>query len=74
MKQIIDGAFQILAVVFNKIPGHEKLAGYRSVAGLVGLAVVSLLQAKGLGDPEILAYLNVTLLGYTGLSLNAKGR
>lgn len=75
MKQFIEGLFSLLAVMFNKVPFLKKLEGYRSVIGFVGLAIVSILSHKGvLVDPTVIALLNGGFMGWTALSLNAKGR
>ena len=74
MKDLINGAFNVLAVLFDKVPVLNKLKGYRSAVGFVGLAVVSVLQLKTIGSPEVLAALQVGFTGFTALALNAKGR
>lgn len=74
MKQFIDGIFNILAILFDKIPVLNKLKGFRSVAGLLGLAVVAVLKAKGIGSPELMSGLEIGFIGLTTLALNAKGR
>ena len=66
--------FDVLAVVWDKIPGINKLKGARTILGLIGLAVVAGLQAYGIGNASILTDVQVGLLAFVGLSLNAKGR
>lgn len=71
MKELIGVVFNGLNTVFDKfVP--EKLKGYRSVLGLVGLAAVYVLKAQGIGSVEVLDAVNTGLLVWTGLSLNAK--
>jgi len=72
MKDVIGTIFSFLSVAFDKIPMLSKFKGYRSVLGLVGLAVVMVLQQLGVGSEELLGYLNIGFLAFTGLSLNAK--
>lgn len=74
MKDLISKVFEGLAFVFDKIPGLNKLKGGRSILGFIGLAVVAGLKAYGVGDPQILGYVNDGLLVFIGLSLNAKRR
>lgn len=74
MKNIIEGLFTFLDTAFEKIPFLNKLKGYRSVFGLVGMAVVAILQQQGIGNPDTLAAINMGFLAFTGLALNAKGR
>jgi len=71
---MIGKIFEVLAVLFDKIPGLNKIKGARSILGFVGLAVVAGLQAYNVGDPDILLKVHMGLLGFTGLALNAKGR
>lgn len=72
MKDVIAGVFSLLKVGFEKIPFLDKIAGYRSVLGLVGLAVVFILEKVGVGSVEVLDALELGFLGFTGLALNAK--
>ena len=74
MKVLINRLFEGLALVFDKIPGLNKLKGGRTILGLVGLAVLAGLKAYGVGDQAIEGYIWDALLVFTGLSLNAKGR
>lgn len=74
MKQIIDNAFAVLAVMFDKIPLLNKFKGYRTAIGFVGLAIVTVLHIKGIGSPELLTSLDVGFTAITALALNAKGR
>lgn len=75
MKQIIEGTFSILSVLFNKLPFSKALSGYRFVLGCLGLAAVFVLSKKGiLTDPAVVSTLEGVLLSYAGLALNAKGR
>lgn len=74
MKNIIEGIFGFVDVLFEKIPLLNKLKGYRSVLGLAGMAVIAVLQNQGIGDQDTLAAINVGFLAFTGLALNAKGR
>jgi hypothetical protein len=74
MGKFISTIFDFLAVAFDKIPLLNKLKGYRSVLGLIGLAVVEILSAKGVIGGELKDGLVVGLSSYAALSLNAKGR
>ncbi len=74
MSGIVKGVFDVVAVLFDKIPLLDKLKGYRSALGLVGLAVISILQMKGIGSPDTLSALELGFLAFTGLALNAKVR
>lgn len=74
MKSLIESGFEVLAVLFDKIPFLSKLKGYRSVLGFVGLAVVNVLSLKGVVDQTTANILNGGFIAYTGLALNAKGR
>jgi hypothetical protein len=74
MKQLIDGAFEVLATLFNKIPILNKLQGYRAVLGYLGLAVTTLLSANGLISVEAAGALAVGFNTFKDLALNAKGR
>jgi len=71
---MISKLFDVLSLVFDKIPGLNKLKGARSIVGFVGLAIVAGLQAYGIGDPAILKDVHLGLLVFIGLALNAKGR
>lgn len=68
----MNNIFQVLAVAFDKIPFLSKFKGYRTVLGLLGLAVLGVLRLKGIGDPTVMESLNISLLGFTGLALNSK--
>lgn len=72
MKELIAGLFQLLAVLFDKIPLLNKLKGYRTVLGLVGLAVVTALQISGVGSADVLQALQLGFTGLSALALNAK--
>ena len=74
MNSIVNGIFDFIGGLFDKVPVLNKLKGYRTVLGLIGLAVVSVLQAKHIGDPALLSNIQLGLLTWTGLSLNSKGR
>lgn len=71
---MVEKIFDVLAVVWDKIPGINKLKGARSIIGLLGLAIVAALQAYGVGSATVLSEVQVGLLAFVGLSLNAKGR
>lgn len=71
---MISKIFEVLGVVFDKIPVLNKIKGARSILGLVGLAVVAGLKAYGVGDPSMLTQIEAGLLVFVGLGLNAKGR
>lgn len=73
MSSIITTIFDFLTVLFDKFT-PEKLKGYRSIVGLVGLAIVMALQHNAIGSKELMDALNIGFLAWTGLSLNAKGR
>lgn len=72
MQSIIAKIFDALALVFDKIPGLNKIKGARSMVGLLGLAVVAGLQAYNVGSPEILKAVWDGLLVFTGLALLVK--
>lgn len=72
MKQLIDGGFKLLAILFDKIPVLNKFKGYRTVAGFVGLAVLAALKLNGIGNPDILSSLEIGFVALTALALNAK--
>ena len=72
MGSVIETIFGGLSMMFDKVPFMSKIKGYRSVIGLVGLAVVAVLKNLGVGDVEILGYVNLGFMGFTGLALNAK--
>ena len=74
MTKLVEGAFEILAVLFDKVPVLNKLKGYRSILGFIGMGTVIVLKAKGIGNPTTLDALNIGFMAYTGLALNAKGR
>lgn len=74
MTAIINGIFNFLHVAFDKVPFLTNLKGYRSVVGFVGMGVIVALRLNGIGDPSLLDTINLGLMGFTGLSLNAKGR
>lgn len=74
MKQFIEGAFSILAMLFEKIPILNKLSGYRSVLGFAGLAVTVVLKQQGIGDQALIQALEYGFMGLTALALNSKGR
>lgn len=74
MKNVIQGVFAFIDTLFQKVPFMKKLEGYRSIIGLVGMAVVMGLQKAGVGTPEMLENVNAGLLIWTGLALNSKGR
>jgi hypothetical protein len=74
MEKIIKSIFDFLAFAFDKIPGHEKLKGFRSAFGLLGLCICAVLRAKGIGDDAVMLILEGIFAGYSGLALNAKGR
>ncbi len=74
MTNVINSIFQILAVLFDKIPVLNKFKGLRTLLGLVGLLATYILDTyTGSSDAVVLPlYLGFTAL--TGLALNAKGR
>lgn len=74
MNKVLSTIFDFLAVGFDKIPVLNKLKGYRSVLGFVGLALVEVLSAKGIVSGELKDGLVLGFAAYTGLSLNSKGR
>jgi hypothetical protein len=74
MKSAIEGVFKGLALAFDKIPFLDKFKGYRTVLGLVGLALVLILKLQGVGSPELLQVLEMGFGGFAMLALNAKGR
>ncbi len=75
MKQFIEGIFELAAVLFDRVPFLSRLKGYRTVIGLVGLALVKFLAIKGiLADPTTIAMIEAGLMGWTMLAVNAKGR
>ncbi|MDX1902103.1 MAG: hypothetical protein SFW66_08925 [Gammaproteobacteria bacterium] len=74
MKQFIEGVFTLLAVLFDKVPLLNKLSGYRTVLGFLGLAVVSVLKMKGIGSDELLTSLQIGFTALSALALNSKGR
>lgn len=74
MGKFVLTIFDFFAVAFDKIPLLNKLKGYRSVLGFIGLAVVEILSAKGVIGGELKDGLVGGFIGYTALSLNAKGR
>lgn len=74
MGSLIAKIFDFIAVYFDKIPLLNKVKGLRTVLGLVGLAVVTVLQNYNIGEPELLSNLYAGFIVWTGLSLNAKGR
>lgn len=71
---MIGKIFEVLAVVFDKIPFLNKLKGGRSIIGLVGMAVVAGLKAYGVGSPDILDQVWDGLMVFTGLALLAHER
>lgn len=72
MSSLISTIFGVAADLFNRVPVLNKLKGYRSVLGFVGLGVVAFLQTQGIGSPELLSTLQAGFLTFTGLALNAK--
>ena len=74
MKQLIETAFEVLAVGFNKIPFMKKLEGWRSIMGLAGLLIVSILKKQGLIPDDVSLDLILGFSVWTGLALNSKGR
>ena len=74
MNQVINTLFDYLAIGFEKIPFLNKFKDWRTVIGLAGLIIVGSLQASHVGNPETLSTIQLGLLGFTGLALNAKGR
>ena len=74
MSNLIGTIFDVAATLFDKIPFLSALRGYRSVLGFIGLAVVTVLQAKGIGTPDLISNLHLGFMAFTGLALNAKGR
>lgn len=74
MQTIISKIFDMLALGFDKIPLVKELKGGRSIIGFAGLAVVAGLQAYGIGNLEILGYVQDGLYVFIGLALNSKGR
>ena len=74
MKDLIKGVFDFAAMAFDKMPMLKKFSGYRSLVGFVGLAVVAFLKTKGMLDADVLKALEYGFIGFTALSLNAKGR
>ena len=73
-KSIIQGVFDFLAVMFDKIPVLSKLKGYRSAMGLVGLGIIAILKAKGVGDAGVLDTIELGLIAFSALALNSNGR
>lgn len=69
---MIQNTFSFLAIAFNKIPFLSKLEGYRSVVGFIGMGIIQVLKLLGKGDPATLDQINIGLIGFTGLALNAK--
>lgn len=74
MTNVINTIFGILGNAFDSIPVLNKLKGYRSALGFVGMGVIAVLQHLNVGSPEILQAINTGFLVWTGLALNAKGR
>lgn len=74
MDKFIDGIFDVAASLFNRVPFLNKLEGYRTILGFLGLAVMAFLKAKGIGDSHINDYISLGFTGWTGLALNSKGR
>jgi len=72
--KFVNQLFELLAVLFDKIPFLEKFKGYRAVLGFIGVGVVTFLQMRGVGEPLFMNTLQGLFLGFTGLALNAKGR
>ena len=71
---MIGKIFEVLAVVFDKIPLINKLKGARSIVGLVAMAVVAGLKAYGVGSPDILDQVWDGLMVFTGLAMYAHER
>lgn len=71
---MISKIFDILALGFDKIPVISKFKGARTILGLIGLVIVSVLQSYGVGGASILSEVRIGLLAFIGLALNAKGR
>lgn len=74
MNSLISSVFDVLSIAFDKVPGLSKIKGYRSVIGLLGLAALTVLRIKGVGDETTLSTIEIGLLAFTGLALNAKTR
>jgi len=74
MQKIITTLFDFLAVGFDKIPVLNKIKGYRSILGFIGLAIVKGLASEGLIGSDLDIYLTAGFASFTGLALNAKGR
>lgn len=74
MQKIITTIFDFLAVGFDKIPVLNKIKGYRSVLGFIGLAIVKGLEIKGVISGEIKDSLEIGFTVFTGLALNSRGR
>ena len=72
IKNIIELAFELLGKAFNKVPLLKKIEGYRTIIGLVGLAVVYLAKMQGWSNPEVLNALHMGFEAFIGLSLAAK--
>jgi len=72
MKDVIGGFFNVISVLFDKIPILNKFKGYRSVVGFVGLGVLAVLKINDIGDADIIAALQIGFEGFTALSLLAK--
>ncbi len=74
MKNFIELIFEVFAIGFDKIPFMQKLAGYRSVIGLLALAVVKILAMNNLIPADLANQVSVGLVAWIGLALNSKGR
>ena len=75
MRQFVEGAFELLAVLFDKIAILNRFKGYRTIIGFIGLGIVKLLTLKGiLSDPTLINTLEMGLIAWSAMALNAKGR
>jgi len=74
MTSIIEQIFGFITYAFEKIPLLNKFKGWRSVLGFIGLGVIAILQMQHIGSVELLNALHYGFLGFTGLSLLAKGQ
>ena len=72
MKELISGVFKLLDVGFDKLPFMTKIKGYRTVLGLVGLAVATVLAKIGVGPEWLHQSLEIGFTAWTALALNSK--
>lgn len=71
MKELTGAIFRGLTMLFDSVPLLNKFKGLRSIIGFVGLAVVYGLKAQTELNPEILSYVEIGLIGFTGVALVA---